>query len=44
MGVSYSLAHYNSFKPFLFVIAGSIVIGCGLFLLLPRSRDFEKIG
>jgi MFS family permease len=44
IGVSYSLAHYNSFEPFLFVIAGSITIGCLLFLLLPKTRGFAKIG
>jgi MFS family permease len=44
IGVSWSLGHYNSFEPFLFVIAGSITIGCLLFLLLPRTRGFAKIG
>jgi predicted MFS family arabinose efflux permease len=44
IGVSYSLGHYNSFKPFLVVIGGSITIGCLLFLLLPRTRGFAKIG
>ena len=43
-GVSYTLSRYDSFEPFLFVIAGSIVIGSLLFLLLPRSRDAVKIG
>lgn len=44
LGVSYTLKVYDSFEPFLFVIAGSIVIGSFLFLLMPKSRTFEKIG
>lgn len=44
LGVSYTLSLYDSFEPFLYVIAGSIVIGSSLFLLMPRSREFEKIG
>jgi sugar phosphate permease len=43
-GVSYSLAHYDSFAPFLYAVSVSITIGCLLFLLLPWSRKFEKIG
>ncbi len=44
LGVSYTLRVYDSFEPFLFVIAASIVVGSVLFLLMPRSRSFEKIG
>jgi MFS family permease len=44
LGVSYSLSRYDSFEPLLWFIAGSIVVGSLLFLLLPRSRDFAKIG
>jgi MFS family permease len=44
LGVSYTLSVYDSFEPFLFVIAGSIVVGSFLFLLMPSSRDAEKIG
>jgi len=44
LGVSYTLKVYDSFEPFLFVIAGSITIGSVLFLLMPKSRDFERIG
>lgn len=44
VGVSYSLAHYNTFSPFLFFISGSITVGCLLFLLLPSTRGFQKIG
>lgn len=44
LGVSYTLRVYDSFEPFLFVIAGSITIGSFLFLLMPKSKDVEKIG
>lgn len=44
LGVSYTLKVYDSFEPFLFVIAVSITIGSFLFLLMPKSRTFEKIG
>ncbi|MCW1430162.1 MFS transporter [Novosphingobium sp. JCM 18896] len=44
LGVSYTLARYDSFEPFLFVIAGSIVVGSTLFLLMPKARDYPKIG
>jgi MFS family permease len=44
LGVSYTLDRYDSFEPFLYVIAGSFVVGSLLFLLLPRSRDFARIG
>ena len=44
LGVSYTLSVYDSFEPFLFVIAASIVVGSLLFLLMPKSRDVEKIG
>ena len=44
LGVSYTLSRYDSFEPFLWVIAGAIVIGSLLFLLMPKSRDLAKIG
>lgn len=44
IGVSISLRMYDSFEPLLFAIAGSIVIGSLLFLFMPKSRSFEKIG
>ncbi len=44
VAVSYTLATYDSFTPFLWVIAGAIVVGSVLFLLLPREGRFEKIG
>ena len=44
LGVSWTLSRYDSFEPFLFVIAGSIVIGSLLFLLMPKARDYPRIG
>lgn len=44
LGVSYTLSRYQSFEPFLFVIAGSIAIGSLLFLLMPGGREVEKVG
>lgn len=44
VAVSFTLARYDSFTPFLWVLAGSIAIGSVLFLLLPREGRFEKIG
>lgn len=44
LGVSFTLRVFDSFEPFLFVIAGSIAIGSILFLFMPKSKDFEKIG
>ena len=44
LGVSYTLQRYDSFEPFLFVIAGAITVGSFLFLLMPKSRDAEKVG
>jgi sugar phosphate permease len=44
VAVSFTLARYDSFTPFLWVIAGAITIGALLFLLLPREGRFEKVG
>jgi len=44
VAVSFTLARYDSFTPFLWVVAGSIAIGSLLFLLLPREGRFVKIG
>jgi MFS family permease len=44
LGVSYTLSRFDSFEPFLWVIAGSITVGSFLFLLMPKSRNFAKIG
>lgn len=44
LGVSYTLSRFDSFEPFLWVIAGSILVGSLLFLLMPKSRNLPKIG
>jgi sugar phosphate permease len=43
VAVSFTLARYDSFTPYLWVIAGAIAVGALLFLLLPREGKFEKI-
>jgi MFS family permease len=42
--ISLTLKLTDSFAPFLFLVSGTITAGALLFLLLPKSRDFEKIG
>lgn len=42
--ISLTLKLTDSFAPFLFLVSGTITVGALLFLLLPKSRDFEKIG
>lgn len=44
VAVSFTLAQYNAFTPFLWVLAVSIAVGSLLFLFLPREGRFEKIG
>ena len=44
VAVSYTLAQYDSFTPYLWVLVGAIAIGSVLFMLLPREGRFEKIG
>ncbi len=44
IAISYTLATANSFTPFLFIVSGTIAVGCLLFLMLPKGRKFEKIG
>ncbi len=44
VAVSYTLAAYNSFTPFLWVLVGAIAAGSLLFLLLPRDDGLQKIG
>ena len=44
VAVSYTLATYDSFTPFLWVIAGAIAVGSVLFMLLPRENAFVKVG
>jgi MFS family permease len=42
--ISASLRLTDSFSPFLYLLSGTVLVGSLLFLLLPRSRDFKKIG
>lgn len=44
LSISLTLKLTDSFAPFLYLVAGTITLGSLLFLLLPRSRDFVKIG
>lgn len=44
MAISLTLRLWDSFSPFLYLVAGAITLGSLLFLLLPRDRDFAKIG
>ena len=44
LAISLTLTMSGSYVPFLFIVAGAITAGSLLFLLLPRSPDFEKIG
>lgn len=42
--ISLSLKLYDSFSPFLYLVAGTATVGALLFLLLPGGRDAEKVG
>lgn len=42
--ISGTLTVWDSFAPFLYLVAGTITAGSLLFLLLPKSRNVEKIG
>jgi sugar phosphate permease len=44
LALSLTLKLTDSFSIFLYIAAGSILIGSVLFLLLPKSAAFEKIG
>lgn len=44
VAVSFTLSSYDTYTPFLWVLAGAITVGSLLFLLLPRDKDFEKVG
>jgi MFS family permease len=44
LAISLTLALTDSYGPFLFIAAGAIAAGSLLFLLLPKEREFEKIG
>ena len=42
--ISASLKATDSFSPFLYLVSGTVLIGSLPFLLLPKSRAFEKVG
>jgi MFS family permease len=42
--ISASLKWANSFAPFLYFLSGTVLVGSLLFLMLPRSREAEKVG
>lgn len=44
MLISLTLRLTDSFAPFMFLVAGTILLGSMLFLLLPRARDWPKVG
>ncbi len=44
LAISLTLKLSDSYVPFLFIVAGAITAGSLLFLLLPKDKDFEKIG
>ncbi|PEQ14663.1 hypothetical protein B2G71_03670 [Novosphingobium sp. PC22D] len=44
LGISRSLALFDSFSPYLYFVAASIAVGSLLFLLLPWSKTHEKVG
>ncbi|MDG2003590.1 MAG: MFS transporter [Novosphingobium sp.] len=44
LAISFTLKLTDSFSPYLYFVAGSIAVGSLLFLLMPWSRDSEKVG
>lgn len=44
LAISRTLAVYDSFAPYLYMVSGAIAVGAALFLLLPWSRDTAKVG
>ena len=44
LAISLTLKLTDSFAPFLFLVTGTVTLGSLLFLLLPKSRDSEKVG
>jgi sugar phosphate permease len=44
LAISLTLMLTDSYVPFLYVVAASIIAGSVLFLMLPKGREFEKIG
>ena len=44
LAISITLSLADSYSPFLYLVAGCVALGSGLFLLLPSSRETPKIG
>lgn len=44
VGISRSLAWFDSFSPYLYFVSGSVALGSVLFLLLPWSRNRPQVG
>lgn len=44
LAISFTLKITDSYSPYLFFVAASIAVGSMLFLLMPWSRDEEKVG
>lgn len=44
LAISRTLAAYDSFSPYLYLVSGSIAVGALLFLLLPWHRSSPKVG
>ncbi len=44
IGISMTLTATDSFAAYLFFVAGTVTVGSLLFLLLPKGREFAKIG
>lgn len=44
LAISLTLMLSDSYVPFLFIAAAAIIVGSLLFLLLPKQREFDKIG
>jgi MFS family permease len=42
--ISAILKTSDSFSPFLYLVSGTVLVGSLIFLLLPKSREFEKVG
>jgi hypothetical protein len=44
LAIGLTLMVSDSYTPFLYIAAGSILVGSLLFLLLPKGREAVKIG
>jgi MFS family permease len=44
IAISVTLDKADTFAPYLYVVSGTVLLGCLLFLFLPRSSSFPKVG